>query len=124
MISCIPPRIIVTSYCSNLTFNDSNHDNIVSNISINIKCFKHLGEVNSEGQKQEATRMRILKLETALQLIRNIHNRKSLSIKTKLTHCNTVITSEVLYAANVFEHNLNWGGGSNGKENHPENPWA
>ena len=57
-----------------------------------VEKFKYLGKIVQFCRaEREPNQMRIRKLETALQLTRNLYNKKSISRKVKIQHYNTVI---------------------------------
>lgn len=62
--------------------------------------FKYLGEIiEPSGLNLIANQTRIKKLQKAYRLTWNHYNKKSISVKAKIRHYNTVVLPEVLYAA-------------------------
>ena len=68
-----------------------------------VPYFKYLGEfIEPTGQERISQQIRLQKLKTALGLVQNLYNKKSMSRQTKIRHYNTVIKPAILYASETL----------------------
>ena len=73
-----------------------------------VKKFKYLGEtIQENGLEKAGVGDRILKMERAYGLTKNIYNKKCISWNAKIRHYNTVVKTECLYASECLSMNYN-----------------
>ena len=71
-----------------------------------VEKFKYLGEwIEASMSEKVAFTSRMNKMELAYHLTKNIYNKRSISLNTKLKHYCTVIRPEALYASECLAMN-------------------
>lgn len=72
-----------------------------------VDYFRYLGEIiEPTGQEKQAQQIRLQKIRRAQAITRNIYNKKSIAVSTKIRHYRTVIEPMALYASETLALNL------------------